>query len=132
MNVVNTFIAKIEDKVPVDYKVLLMDVGLQSTSIRWWSNHCNSLSRWDKVAATLKARFKEEEEPHFTKKHQGDSDPIKHLKKCEDQWKNARYLEELWVHKFINSLDLIPQAWYLIEERKIGTSTWQAVAKKFT
>ena len=85
MNVVNTFIARREDKVPADHRVPLMDMDLQSTSARWWSNHRNSLSQWDKFVAALKARFKEEEEPNFTQKYQGDSDPRKHLKECEDQ-----------------------------------------------
>lgn len=108
MNAINTFITKIEDKLPKDHRVSLMDVALQSTYARWWSNHCNSLSRWDKVAIALKSRFKREEEPHFTQKFQGDSDPRKHLKECEDQWNIAGYPQELWFHKFIHSLDVIP------------------------
>ena len=35
------------------------------------------------------------------------------------------------MHNFIHSLDTIPQAWYLIEEKKRGTGTWQVVAEKF-
>ena len=35
------------------------------------------------------------------------------------------------MHNFIHSLDTIPQAWYLTEEKKRGTSTWKAVAKNF-
>ena len=54
------------------------------------------------------------------------------MKEYEEQWKILGYQKELWVHKFIHSLDVIPQAWYLTEERKRGINTWQEVTGKFT
>ena len=43
MHVVNTFIAKVEEKVPIEHRVPIMDVALQSMSERWWVNHRKSL-----------------------------------------------------------------------------------------
>ena len=106
-----------------------MDTTLQSTSVIWWSNHCNSLTRWDEVAAALKARFKEEEEPRSKDRYQGESNPKSHLEKCEAQWRTDGYPEELWVHRFIHSLAINPHAWYLTEEKRRGTNKWQEVAE---
>jgi len=108
MSAVNTFIKKIEDKVLEGHRVPLIDMALQSTSARWWSNHCNSLLQWDRFATALKAIFKEVEGPQVKDIYQGESDPKNHLKGCEYQWRTERYPKELWVHKFIHSLDLIP------------------------
>ena len=100
-----------------------MDVALQSTLATWWVNHHNSLPQWEDVAITLRARFQEASQPHFIEKYQGDSDPIEHLNHCEYNWKKAGYPKFLWMHNFIHSLDTIPLAWYLKEEKKreIGT-----------
>ena len=84
MKAINTFIAKVEDKVPEEQRVPLMDLALQSTSARWWKNHRNSLSQWDCVANALKERFKEEEGPQNNKKYQGNSDPREHLRTCRE------------------------------------------------
>ena len=121
MNVVSVFIAKIEKIVPEGQRVPLMDTTLQSTSARWWSNYCNSLTRWDEVAAVIKARFQMEKEPKGKDRYQGDASPRTHLKECEVKWRADGYLEELWIHRFIHSLDIIPKAWYLTEEKRRGT-----------
>ena len=66
MNAVNKFIAKVEGKVPIEHRVPLMDVALQSMSARWWVNHCNSLPKWEDVSISLRGRFKEDVGPQFT------------------------------------------------------------------
>ena len=131
MQAVNTFIAKVEDRVPAEIQIPLLDVALQSTSERWWKNHRNTLLRWECVADALRARFKEDEGPSSMLKYHGTSDPRHHFWACEEQWRSTRYPEELWVHRFIHSLGTIPQAWYLEEERKRETRSWQVVADKF-
>ena len=131
MQAVNTFIAKVEDTVPESHRIPLLDVALQSTSTRWWKNHCTTLSQWSCVTQALKARFKEDEGPRSGHRYQWTSDPRAHLKSCEEQWRGLGYPQELWVHQFIHSLDTIPQAWYLEEERKMGTGSWREVIDKF-
>ena len=84
MQAVNTFILKVEDRVPEECRIPLMNVALKSTSGRWWNNHRNTLLRWELVADALRARFKEEEGPCITLKHHGDSDPRQHLRACEE------------------------------------------------
>ena len=79
MHAVNTFIAKVEEKVPIEHRVPLMDVALQSMSARWWVNHRNSLPQWENFARALRARFKDDVGTQFIKKYQGDSDPTKNL-----------------------------------------------------
>ena len=123
MNVVNTFITKVEEKVPIEQRVPLMDVAMQSTSARWWVNHRNSLSKWEDFAIALRARFKEDAGPQFIEKYQGDFDPTNHLENCEYNWKKPGYPKSLWMHNFIHSLDTILEAWYLTEEKKRGTGT---------
>ena len=82
MQEVNSFIAKVEDKLSEEQRIPLMDVALQSTSARWWKNHYNSLSQWSCVAAALRARFKEDEGPRSKRRYQGNSDLKDHLKLC--------------------------------------------------
>ena len=82
MKAVNTFIVKVEDKVPEEKRIPLMDVALQSTLARWRKNHRNSLSRWSCVATALRARFKEDKGPRSKRRYQGNSDPEDHLKLC--------------------------------------------------
>ena len=84
MQAVNTFIAKVEDRVPAESRMPLLDVALQSTSVRWWKNHRNTLLRWERVADALRARFKEDEGPYSTLKYHGTSDPRHHLRACEE------------------------------------------------
>ena len=83
MHVVNTFIAKVEEKVLIEHRVPLMDVALQSTLARWWVNHRNSLPQWEDVAIALRARFQEASGPQCIEKYQGDYDPIENLRNCE-------------------------------------------------
>ena len=83
------------------------------------------------MADALRARFKEDEGPHSMLKYHETSDPRHHLRACEEQWRSTRYPKELWVHRFIHSLDVIPKAWYLTEEKRRGTHNWQEVAEKF-
>ena len=71
MHVVNTFITKVEEKVPVEHRVPLMDVSLQSTSARWCTTHRNSLSWWEDIAKALRTRFHEASGPQFKEKYQG-------------------------------------------------------------
>ena len=127
----NTFIAKVEDKVPEGSRIPLLDITLQSTSDRWWKNHRTTLSYWSCTTQDLKARFKEDEGPRSGHRYKAPSDPRDHLKSCEEQWQGLGYPQELWVHRFIHSLDTNPQAWYLEEERKRGTCSWQEVTDKF-
>ena len=121
MKTVSTFIKKNEDKVPEEHVISLMDVALQSTSARWWENHRNSPSRWEDVTITLKTRFQVALGPQLEKKYRGDSDPQLHKFTCECKRKMEKYLKSLWVHNFIHSLDTIPQALYLTEEKKRQT-----------
>ena len=110
MQAVNTFIAKVEDKVPEEQIIPVMDVALQSISARWWKNHRNSLSRWSCVAEALRVRFKEDEGPRSKKRYQGNFDLKDHLKACQEKWRSVGYPKELWVHQFVHSLDTIPHA----------------------
>ena len=131
MQAVNTFIAKVEDMVPEGCRLPLLDVALQSTAARWWKNHRNTLSQWSSVADALRARSKEDEGPRSKQRYSGTSNPQDHLRTCEEQWRSIGYPKELWAHRFVHSLDTIPHAWYLEEERKRGTSSWTEVARKF-
>ena len=79
----------------------------------------------------MRARFKEDEGPQSRQRYLGTSNPQDHLQTCEEQWRSIGYQEEMWVHRFVHSLDTIPHAWYLEEERKRGTSSWMEVARKF-
>ena len=65
MHAVNTFITKVEEKVPIEHRVPLMDVALQSMSARWWATHRDSLPLWEDVAKTLRTRFHEASGPQF-------------------------------------------------------------------
>ena len=73
----------------MEHRVPLMDVALQSTLARRWSNHRNSLLGWEDVAIALRDRFKEDAGPEFTENYQEDSDPMKHLQNCEYHWKKV-------------------------------------------
>lgn len=59
IHAVNTFITNMEEKLPIEHRVPLMDISLQSTSARWWATHHNSLSRWEDIARALRTRFHE-------------------------------------------------------------------------
>ena len=78
MQAVNTFITKVEDMVPNESRMPLLDVALQSTSAQWWKNHRDTLFRWDCVADALRACFKEDDGPRSMLKYRGTSDPRNH------------------------------------------------------
>ena len=71
MHAVNTFIKKVEENVPIEHRVPLMDVALQSTSERWRANNHSSLLLWEDVARILRTRFHKLQDENSSKSTKG-------------------------------------------------------------
>ena len=55
-------------------------------------------------------------------KYIGLIDPKKYIKHCRRIWKE--HLRQEWVHRFIETLQMVPRSWHTSEELRIGTIEW--------
>jgi hypothetical protein len=59
-------------------------------------------------------------------------DPQEHLVYCEQRWIMKNVPRSQWAHRFIHTLDVVQCSWYVQQELRKQTITWEMISTQFT
>ena len=118
---VNKFLEQFEQEIPHEQRMAVIDLAVRATPARWWHAHKGHIASWDDFKRLMAITFSNDKE-WFQQKYTGESDPMSHIKICEQNWLDIP--EDEWVHLFIHTLDTIPRNWYTEIKLCRGTITW--------
>jgi hypothetical protein len=63
------------------------------------------------------------------KKYIGEGNPTYHVAHCENIWRMTP--EKEWTHRFIHTLEMIPNNWYLELEMHRDVADWDYMTQRF-
>jgi hypothetical protein len=115
-----------EEKIVEDQRILVLDIALQDTPGRWWTNHKALVENWDNVKQAFRYRFQDKQQLEsemqtnfqVVQLFNGQYDPKAHIEQCVRQWQVVEIPSRLWVQVFPHSLGPILKAWYMHEETR--------------
>ena len=108
-----SFLDEFEEKVTESQRLSALDYVLKATPARWWGTHKQSISKWRQCRRLMEIIFGEEIS-FPNQKYIGLTYPRKHIEHCRRIWQE--HLQQEWVHRFINTLEMVPRIWYTLEE----------------
>ena len=119
-----------EENIAEDQRISVLDLALQDTPTRWWTNHKALVENWEDVKQDIRYRFQGKEQVEsnmwmdfqFVQLFNGQDDPKAHVEQCVRKWQVVEIPSRLWVQVFPHSLGLIPKAWHMHEETRRRTS----------
>jgi len=104
-----------EENIAEVKRILVLDLSLQDTTARWWTNNKSLVGNWDNVIYRFqnKEQLESEMQTDFqvAQLFNGQSDPKAHIEKCVKQWQVEEIPSLLWVQVFPHSLCTIPKTW---------------------
>ena len=124
-----SFLEEFEEKVTEPHRLFALDYVLKATSARWWGTHKQSISEWTQCRRLMEIIFREDIS-YDDQKYTGLSDPGKHIEHYRTTWK--AYMRKEWVHRFIQTLEMVPRGWYTSEELQRGTFEKESLMINFT
>jgi hypothetical protein len=135
----DSVLVNMEEKVVEDQRISILDLALQDTAARWWTNHKVLYGNWDDVNQVIQYIFQDKEQLEleiqtdfqFAQLFNRQFDPKAHIEKCVKQWQVAEIPSRLWVQVFPHSLGPIMRAWYIHEETRRQTNNCKTLADQF-